>query len=358
MGGPPASIAVDPAHDAYNNTTATSSTSADIDQLLLPDHGFEAPGLARSAYPSQINDLDPLSQDAQSASLGHHEPELQRSINWNPAPWNPQFVNRGSFPPPLSRACSNTWARMNYPMARPQYWPASTSEMDCSVSGRYPPDSAYYTKSPATQSILSGECPPSSQQSLTGAMNAMDFSNEQVPYGFYPQASQDAQPPFAEPPFAEHQTERSPEWVCDRHDSRLKFKNKSEFQYVRSRSSSDQQRLTRRSKHQLRHDKPHVCDVAGCTRKTGFTTKNDLDRHKKSIHQIYTGKSYMCAAPHCAKKNKIWPRADNFRQHIIRLHQEFEVQELMDKSVDLFKAAYPMTPCIDSAVGLGNGDAP
>lgn len=98
--------------------------------------------------------------------------------------------------------------------------------------------------------------------------------------------------------------------------------------------------LNRYSKHHLRHSKPHKCEILGCTRKVGFTTKNDLDRHKKSIHQVYTGKSYMCAAPHCAKKNKIWPRADNFRQHILRLHRECDVQELMDKSVDLFEVTH------------------
>ena len=88
-----------------------------------------------------------------------------------------------------------------------------------------------------------------------------------------------------------------------------------------------------------RHEKSHKCDIPGCNRnEVGFTTKNDLDRHKKSIHGVYIGKSYMCAAPHCAKKNKIWPRADNFRQHIKRLHGDRDVQELMDKSVKLFEA--------------------
>lgn len=71
---------------------------------------------------------------------------------------------------------------------------------------------------------------------------------------------------------------------------------------------------------------------------TGFTTKNDLDRHKKSLHQVYIGKSYMCAVPHCPKKNKIWPRTDNFRQHLKRVHEDWKnVQELMDKSVALFR---------------------
>lgn len=313
---PPTSIAVDPALEAYNTA---SSSSADLNQLLLPTPGLEAPGLPRPAYPSQINDLEPLTQDAQLLSVGHHEPEPNPSLNSYPEPWNQQFVNEGPFQYPMSRAYSGALGRMNYPLPRPQCWPYSTSEMECSASGRYPPDSAYYTKSPASQSIFSGEFPTSSQQSLTGAMNAMELPNEQVPYLLYPterpsRASQEGQS-YAEQTYAEHPIENIQDWLCNECQPNQTFKNKSEF-----------------NKHRLRHEKPFKCEVSGCSRKVGFTTKNDLDRHKKSIHQVYTGKSYMCAAPHCAKKNKIWPRADNFRQHIIRLHDEWNVQELMDKS--------------------------
>ena len=112
-------------------------------------------------------------------------------------------------------------------------------------------------------------------------------------------------------------------------------RNSSEFSL---KTGVDYQSLTWSSKHKLRHEKPFKCDVPSCNRTEGFTTKNDLDRHKKSIHAVQSGKSFMCAAPHCAKKNKIWPRADNFRQHIHRLHAGCNVQELMDQSVELFKS--------------------
>ena len=94
------------------------------------------------------------------------------------------------------------------------------------------------------------------------------------------------------------------------------------------------------SKHKLRHDKPFRCDFQGCSRREGFTTQNDLDRHKKSLHQIHSGKSYMCAAPHCAKKTKVWPRADNFRQHCQRLHKDQDLHELMDRSEKFFNATH------------------
>lgn len=45
------------------------------------------------------------------------------------------------------------------------------------------------------------------------------------------------------------------------------------------------------------------------------------------------GKAYQCAAPHCAKKEKIWPRADNFRQHCQRIHRDMDAEELMHKSL-------------------------
>ena len=232
---PPTSIAVDPALEAYNTA---SSSSADLNQLLLPSPGLEAPALPRPAYPSQINDLEPLTQDAQSLFVGHHEPEPNPSLNSYPDPWNPQFVNGGPFHyPPMSRAYSGTLGRMSYPPPRRQCWaPYSNSEID---SARYPPDSAYYTKSPATQSIFSGDFAASSQQSLTGAMNGMELPNEQVPYSIYStterlsRVSQEVQCSYAEQTYAEQQTENSQEWLCKRCQPHQLFKNRSEFKCVK-----------------------------------------------------------------------------------------------------------------------------
>lgn len=87
----------------------------------------------------------------------------------------------------------------------------------------------------------------------------------------------------------------------------------------------------------LRHEKPFKCDVPGCSKVDGFSTNNDLDRHKKSVHKIMpknsTDRSFRCAARNCPKKEKIWPRLDNFRQHCIRIHQEEDCDELVRKSV-------------------------
>lgn len=224
-------IAVDPALDA--------SSSADLNQLLLPNPDLGGPGLPRPAYPSQINDdLEPLTQDPHWVSAGHHQPELNPSVNSHPEPWNQQFVNGGSSQHHISRPYSGVWPPRNYSVPRPQHWFYSTSEMDCSVSGRIHPDSAYYTKSPASQSIFSGEFPASSQQSLTGAMNAMPFANEQM-YGPYAterptRGSQEIQHAYAEQPYAEHQAEHVAEWVCEDCETPQNFKNKSEYKYVQA----------------------------------------------------------------------------------------------------------------------------
>lgn len=94
-----------------------------------------------------------------------------------------------------------------------------------------------------------------------------------------------------------------------------------------------------RRKHEVRHTKPFKCNESNCTRSKGFSTKNDLDRHKKSVHKIapknVVDKSYRCAAVNCPKKEKIWPRPDNFRQHCKRMHRDEDSEELLRKSVIL-----------------------
>ena len=89
----------------------------------------------------------------------------------------------------------------------------------------------------------------------------------------------------------------------------------------------------------LRHTRPFQCEEPNCNRKAGFSTKNDLERHKKSVHKIAprstTDKSFRCAAANCPKRDKIWPRLDNFRQHCHRMHSKEDCEELVKVSVVL-----------------------
>jgi len=86
--------------------------------------------------------------------------------------------------------------------------------------------------------------------------------------------------------------------------------------------------------HMLKHASPFVCDVLGCSKRPrGFSTINDLERHKKSIHQIgvTASKSYKCAALSCGNKGKIWPRLDNLKQHIERMHKDEDMADLVQR---------------------------
>lgn len=98
-------------------------------------------------------------------------------------------------------------------------------------------------------------------------------------------------------------------------------------------------------KHILKHRKEFICTVEHCKRGgKGFSTVNDLDRHKKSVHGMDDSKtkSYRCVAEGCQTKSKIWPRLDNFKQHIERMHKDYEVFDLIKRLVPITITSYPL----------------
>lgn len=87
-------------------------------------------------------------------------------------------------------------------------------------------------------------------------------------------------------------------------------------------------------KHNARHARQYRCIEENCPRSSiGFATINDLYRHEKSVHGKHVGKSrmYKCFAPGCAKASKLWPRLDNFKQHLIRMHPMEDIDALCKK---------------------------
>ncbi|KAF2750559.1 hypothetical protein M011DRAFT_464352 [Sporormia fimetaria CBS 119925] len=88
-------------------------------------------------------------------------------------------------------------------------------------------------------------------------------------------------------------------------------------------------------KHMSRHEKKYKCDIRPCRRGgKGFTTQNDLDRHKKSVHGIGAlTNSYKCASEACRTKGKLWPRLDNFKQHIHRMHKDEDELDIIQRSI-------------------------
>jgi hypothetical protein len=67
----------------------------------------------------------------------------------------------------------------------------------------------------------------------------------------------------------------------------------------------------------------HICPVKSCERSksgSGFSSPHDLRRHKASKHGD-AGTVYRCTSASCLKRDKVWTRMDNFRQHI-KKHQD------------------------------------
>ncbi|KAK4657849.1 hypothetical protein QC762_201510 [Podospora pseudocomata] len=101
-------------------------------------------------------------------------------------------------------------------------------------------------------------------------------------------------------------------------------------------------------KHKARHEKPFKCDMPDCPKATeGFSTNNDLDRHRAGVHRIYKSDApvYQCVIDSCKDKNKTWPRPDNFRQHLKRVHHK----ENMDLSNFLYRCVTFGRPDISGA---------
>jgi C2H2 type zinc finger protein len=60
----------------------------------------------------------------------------------------------------------------------------------------------------------------------------------------------------------------------------------------------------------------------------------DLNRHKIAKHQSLTSfKEWKCTGKNCRNANKIWPRFDNFKVHIQKMHPDEDLEEVMEKSL-------------------------
>ncbi|KAF2674588.1 hypothetical protein BT63DRAFT_14795 [Microthyrium microscopicum] len=106
------------------------------------------------------------------------------------------------------------------------------------------------------------------------------------------------------------------------------------------------------AKHERWHNRPYKCDYPGCERAPkGFITQNDLDRHKKSKH--FNGifgktKSFQCVGKNCRNPKKIWPRHDNFKQHVVKMHPNEDVEDVIKRS----RIATP-SPSEEEQIGTG-----
>ena len=94
------------------------------------------------------------------------------------------------------------------------------------------------------------------------------------------------------------------------------------------------------AKHLKQHTRPHLCEEIGCSRKEGFATLHDLERHRKSVHRLFPRvgdcRGYVCAAcsdngQDAAAANKLWPRLDSFKSHVRRKHSDWDETALIQR---------------------------
>ncbi|KAH6970410.1 hypothetical protein BKA56DRAFT_622110 [Ilyonectria sp. MPI-CAGE-AT-0026] len=101
-----------------------------------------------------------------------------------------------------------------------------------------------------------------------------------------------------------------------------------DYKYYCSTCSTCLKTKSELNKHEVRHSKPFHCDAKSCNRTEGFSSKNDLDRHNRSVHSDLevSGPRYICRLGQCAAvkedEPKTWPRADNFRSHLRLIHHK------------------------------------
>lgn len=77
------------------------------------------------------------------------------------------------------------------------------------------------------------------------------------------------------------------------------------------------------------------CDDPDCPPSESFGTINDLAFHKRWVHNKEPERRpkmmYMCFGVNCPRPNKRWPRLDNFKQHLSRMHHEEDGEVLLER---------------------------
>jgi hypothetical protein len=78
-------------------------------------------------------------------------------------------------------------------------------------------------------------------------------------------------------------------------------------------------------------ERPFRCPMNACT-STGFQTLSDFVKHLEGVHDVDTGAItpyFICQGRNCNRINKLWPRLDNFRRHVARMHPNEDAEDLL-----------------------------
>ena len=66
-----------------------------------------------------------------------------------------------------------------------------------------------------------------------------------------------------------------------------------------------------------------TCPVFGCENRPGFTSKGDMDRHRREVHENGGSKTFPCLRRGCNRGvHKPFKRKENLKEHIRRVHQD------------------------------------
>ena len=337
---------------------------------ILQTINSQGPTLDRDRFPQAAAQVDQFNQDL-SPLQNHPNLELATRPRQPNEPWAGASLDNTLLPPSISRHISEP----SYSNSMAFSLPANTNTQ----SYRFNPtvnifkahteynfnafDSAYgsgpspCTRStmsaadPTTQSIFSGDFTTQGHESstITNDLHGLDLQSHSEEISHFDPFADDnttaVDPSFLNSPaqaaMAAEIVSEGPPWRCAY--CNIDLKNRSEQKYALATLTSPAINMltlacSRRRKHTLRHVRPFKCSVQGCSSSIkGFPTRNDLDRHQKSVHKIApasgTDRTFKCQAPNCRHARKIWPRADNFRQHCSRLHSDMNTDELVNASL-------------------------
>lgn len=229
-------------------------------------------------------------------------------VNWytgNDGPWIPKGISE--VVPDERHSRTRVGSRM--PMQYGTYRQTIPSDAGSYAYGAPPSDSGYGSngarRSDGNGSVFSADVTDRDQDLQSLASHVADFQQYQG-LGEVMQSRDVRQNEWTAPLRSSSTLDSTPSHVCPTcHKS---VKTRSELK-----------------KHDLRHTKPFTCEFPGCSRTEGFSTTNDLERHVKSKHPsavqgTESTKRFRCLVQGCKSKDKSWPRLDNFRSHLKRIH--------------------------------------
>ncbi|PYH99519.1 C2H2 type zinc finger domain protein [Aspergillus ellipticus CBS 707.79] len=237
---------------------------------------------------------------------------------WNPLQLTGLAINNSAYKiPPTAR--NHPVYGLDRRFSTGHY--STPSEAGSQYTSLHPSDSGYSTRSCATRSVAASYALDSACSPYLGPLDAeqddrvsaLDLNS--APYG---------------EPIDPMERMDSPSLLCQ---DMIKCDNPG-CQWT-GKCPSDKR------KHEARHKKLFKCDEPNCTRKEGFGTINDLARHKKCVHKQEPERGpkvlYMCFGHNCPRRTKKWPRLDNFRQHLARMHNDEDVDDLLKKSHEWYE---------------------